>query len=367
MKGQWIGRTTGRQVGQIILNVDDIGSHFSGVAITLPDDANFPLSASFFDTKDKSPDFNFIASVKPIDPRNSLICEWKDIQNLYPEGMSHANYANVSGHFEENDIHLQAETDNRVTVQSHIIRKTFSDYSDLLGEKKTWDEYKSYAATLSRKEYLYRGQEKPWKLRTSFHRHGRYNLFRFQAQDIPKLHRRLTARTKHVFNLLIPDENGAFLNLAQNHGYPTPLLDWTYSPYVAAFFAFRKIPKKSVDDTPVRIFIFDQEKWKSDWRQLPMLNTAGLHLSILEFLAIDNQRLIPQQAATTVTNIDDIEAYVAQSEEEKNYKYLWAIDIPSSERNKVLNELSYMGITAGSMFPGLDGACEELREKLFDE
>jgi hypothetical protein len=51
MKGQWIGRTTGSQIGQIILHVDDMGSHFSGVAFTLPDDVKFPLSASFFDTK----------------------------------------------------------------------------------------------------------------------------------------------------------------------------------------------------------------------------------------------------------------------------------------------------------------------------
>ena len=32
-----------------------------------------------------------------------------------------------------------------------------------------------------------------------------------------------------------------------------------------------------------------------------------------------------------------------------------------------MEELSFMGITAGSMFPGLDGACEELREKMFDK
>jgi hypothetical protein len=48
-------------------------------------------------------------------------------------------------------------------------------------------------------------------------------------------------------------------------------------------------------------------------------------------------------------------------------KYLSAIDIPWSERKKVISELSYMGITAGLMFPGLDDACEELGEKLFDE
>ena len=90
-------------------------------------------------------------------------------------------------------------------------------------------------------------------------------------------------------------------------------------------------------------------------------------MSILDFISIDNDRLIPQQAATTITNIDDIEYYVSQREDEMKSRCLWAIDIPSSERGKVITELSYIGITAGSLFLGLDGACEELREKLFDE
>jgi len=41
------------------------------------------------------------------------------------------------------------------------------------------------------------------------------------------------------------------------------------------------------------------------------------------------------------------------------------IDLPVKERTLVMNELGYMGITAGSLFPGLDGACEELRERFF--
>jgi hypothetical protein len=51
---------------------------------------------------------------------------------------------------------------------------------------------------------------------------------------------------------------------------------------------------------------------------------------------------------------------------ESHAVYLSAYDLPIIERNRVMSELSYMGITAGSLFPGLDGACEELRERNFD-
>jgi len=82
-------------------------------------------------------------------------------------------------------------------------------------------------------------------------------------------------------------------------------------------------------------------------------------------MAIENERMIPQQAASTVTNIDDIESYI-RSKETDTKKYLWAIDLPVRERRNVVRDLRYMGITAGSLFPGLDGACEELTERNFE-
>lgn len=83
-------------------------------------------------------------------------------------------------------------------------------------------------------------------------------------------------------------------------------------------------------------------------------------------MSIENERMIPQQAATTVTSLDDIESYIRAKEEIKNKTYLSAIDLPVNERREVVRELRFMGITAGSLFPGLDGACEELAERNFE-
>jgi hypothetical protein len=88
-------------------------------------------------------------------------------------------------------------------------------------------------------------------------------------------------------------------------------------------------------------------------------------LTVREFIAIENERMIPQQAASTVTSIDDIEAFI-RLRETATTKYLQAIDLPVRERTLVVHELGDMGITAGALFPGLDGACEELAERNFN-
>jgi FRG domain len=206
------------------------------------------------------------------------------------------------------------------------------------------------------------------RLRTGFHRTGRADLIRFLTQDIPTLHRHLSQRTAHIFNLTIADENGAFFNLVQHHGYPTPLLDWTYSPYVGAFFAYQKVQnseaRKATDNDKVRIFMFDQREWRGAYIQLPKVTSCPPHFSIQEFISIENERLIPQQSISSITNIDDIETYI-RSKETPERRYLHVIDLPLSERPHVMRELSTMGITAGSLFPGLDGACEELKGTQF--
>lgn len=369
MNGQWIGKFTGQVDGDIVVNVDDRGSYYQGVAYLNSRDQMVPSFAALFRTRDKGASFDFRTdAIHPIDLDTGVPNLWEKVRPHYSAGTVVAMYAEVRGTVDRDTLTLSWVTDFGGSGTGSATRSKGDEPSDLVPLVKDWDTYKRYITGLVGKQHVFRGQEKPWRLRTSFHRAGRFDLMRFINEDINTLHRHLCARTKHVFNLDIPKENGAFLNLVQHHGYPTPLLDWTYSPYVAAYFAYRKISHRMAacakPDDKVRIFVFDQQRWREGVKQLVMLATSRLHLSNGEFLAIDNERMIPQQAVSTVTNAHDIEGYV-RSMESEGRTYLWAVDLPVGERDKVIEDLRIMGITAGSLFPGLDGACEALRDRNF--
>jgi hypothetical protein len=370
MNGQWIGTYDGSSRGMIIVNVDEQQENYQGVAYLLENDRTIPSSAVLFRTPNKDQQFRLAADlILAIDPTRGSTELWEKVKQHFGDNVSFSRQAEITGAWDKDSLTLSWVTDVGVQGNCVLPRSKADQPSELVAIEKDWSAYRQYVSDLKGCRYLFRGQNKQWRLRTSFHRRGRADLGRFLAEDLQTLHKHLSARTRHVFNLAIPDENGAFLNLIQHHGYPSPLLDWTYSPYVAAFFAYRGISNDEADsagpEEKVRIHVFDQARWRADWLQILFLVFPGPHISVGEFIAMENERMIPQQAASLVTNIDDIETYV-RSKESNGKKYLWAIDLPVNDRRNVVRDLTYMGITAGSLFPGLDGACEELTERNFE-
>lgn len=369
MKGQWVGEYIGSNNGLIIVNIDERPSCFEGVAFLNEESKSLPSTAVFFSTQNKDKKFQFhTGNIAPINPKTGITDLWENVRNFYGENVSIPENADVTGTWDEKELTLSWNTNIGTHGTCVLPCSKATQPSELIPTTSNWDGFRASVSKLKGRRFIFRGQSQPWRLRTSFHRAGRFNLNRFILEDIQILHKHLSARTKHVFNLDIPNENGAFYNLVQHHGYPTPLLDWTYSPYVAAFFAYRGISsEKAAASDPndkVRIYAFNQELWKNNFNQLVQLLPAGPHVSIGEFLAVENERMIPQQATSLMTNIDDIESYIT-SRQTNGTQYLNVIDLPVSDRDKVIQELDYMGITAGSLFPGLDGACEELKERNF--
>jgi len=370
LNGQWLGTYTGSSTGSILVNIDERLEQYQGTAVLIEDDKALPHSLVSFQTANKEARFEFRASpILALDQMTGKGLTLEELSQRLGKDKVFSKYADVSGTVDLESLSLSWKTDTGIEGSCVLPRSKADQPSELIPLQKNWGEFMEYVSGLKGCRYLFRGQNQPWRLRTSFHRSGRADLGRFLNEDVPALYKHLSARTKHVFNLNNPDENGAFFNLIQHHGYPTPLLDWTYSPYVATFFAYRRITNEKAAsagaDAKVRIHVFDQENWKKDLNQILFLVAPRLHVSIGEFLAIENERMIPQQAASTITNVDDIEAYI-RSVEENGKTYLWAIDLPVADRRQVVRDLGYMGITAGSLFPGLDGACEELTERNFE-
>lgn len=230
-----------------------------------------------------------------------------------------------------------------------------------------WESFKTFVGQsyLDQPQFIFRGQpDNRWKLRTTFHRSQRNDLIKYQTEDIPRLRHSVNAVSRFYYKDHDMEDFGALLSLAQHHGYPTPLLDWTFSPYIAAFFAFTDAANNTADKEATRIFAFNM----LDWPRLlspKILYDPLPSLTFHEFAAHNNARSTPQQSIASFSNVDDIETFIREAEKTKRIKHLTVIDIPISERRKALDELRLMGITAGSLFPGLDGVCCSLKDKYF--
>lgn len=234
----------------------------------------------------------------------------------------------------------------------------------------SWNDYKARtSADLdSDGAFIYRGQRlASWNLSSTVHRttivQSIQDLKSYVDFALPQVHEAIEGWTGHSWDLTNPMQLAEFLSFLQHNGFPTPLLDWTSSPYIAAYFAFEAVNHFSPQKENVAIFSFNQQAWTNTFKQTYDFVDFTPHVSVLRPRIVGNHKLAIQQGCFTWSNVANIEEHIRLNET-PGRKFLTKYELDVRERPKVMRELSLMGISAVQLMPSVEAVCKKALEDL---
>lgn len=229
-------------------------------------------------------------------------------------------------------------------------------------------------------KFAFRGQaDATWALRSS--------LLRSTTEDFPQLglvtiERRATeyfaARAANHLPLApdrAPTDWLAWWPLMQHYGAPTRLLDWTRSPYVAAYFAVENL-KSDADGAVYIVHVEEVNKatnkaMSEDLLDLQFINEGWEAIikkpHLIKFITPQRMtaRVAAQQGMYSICKsplLDHDEAISNVLAPEHRDDYFSRLIISGHSKRKFSQQLQYMNITASSLFPGMDGLGREIKE-----
>lgn len=243
-------------------------------------------------------------------------------------------------------------------------------------EARNWDEFKLRVGEMltgpdphifrpAYGRYVFRGQScSSWSLTSGFDRRNgglspaaarrKYELMMERFREVAP---RYGALGSSIFNERFSawDRLDArdYEALAQHHGLPTRLLDWTTSLYVGAFFAFSEAERCSTGMVSI---------WALDIART-LENFSPDHLEYVKDFYSENVRQLWQMGVFTSNKTPKLKLEQLFESDSGFYDAALAdqapllvrLDLPVSEAERVLDDLNMMRINSLTLFPGLDG------------
>jgi hypothetical protein len=243
-----------------------------------------------------------------------------------------------------------------------------------------WAEYKKFVDTLS-ENWAFRGQVNTrWPLLTAIERTDFIKLRKgIEAEFVAEFQR---GARNYLNKDELPEHLIEWLAMMQHHGAPTRLLDFTRSPFIAAFFAFEQCYVQHDISVAVWAINFNflknkallelESELSADIRENKNLinerlfekifyqNNRNLVFPVEPFKM--NRRYSLQQSIFVSTGNSN-ETFISQLNflGSELAKAVIKIELPSLLQKEVLRDLQRMNLNRASLFPDLDGYAASLR------
>lgn len=209
------------------------------------------------------------------------------------------------------------------------------------------------------RSYIFRGHSsKDWVLKPTLERLISETGHKYRVERDKHLNNfKMATRGRRGFIDNLSDKE--WWALGQHNGLATPLLDWTESPYVAAYFALSGRPSETTDYCIVYgistnfITITMNKGWDK--------KTFAGGLEVFRPRSNDNPRLVGQRGLFTISDSNTpINDWIQEHAEAQGFTKgaLLRIFIPTQARDHALRNLNLMNVNHLSLFPDLYGASK---------
>lgn len=215
----------------------------------------------------------------------------------------------------------------------------------------------------SRDNLLFRGQARAWPLVP------RLASVKLRDRNLAECERQMMARFKrwampHLD--VTPSTEWDWLALAQHHGMPTRLLDWSSNPLAALWFAVNR-PADGTDHAVVWGFSYHDSEVACSATQDPYDPAQG----IMVFQPrVVSARIAAQSGYFTVHPHSSeppavpgrwVQGFVPFEDDPRYSERLLKINVPASSFSLIRYHLDLLGVHAMALFPDLDGVCRHVR------
>jgi hypothetical protein len=239
---------------------------------------------------------------------------------------------------------------------------------------ESWEAFLEHITKPPYSNWAFRGErDERWPLYSSVSRYlQNFNVARPAWPEQEERILRIFKRKAHQFLDKPPavDDDFHWLALMQHHGAPTRLIDFTWSPYVAAFFALERTLGDGVvwALNPARI---DSSRAPQPARMDPRIG-GNFHRYFLKgnhrFIWMGepysmNRRLIAQSGTFAVPGVLDVPIEdMLNDADQENIMAKFVMTHPVREVG--MRELYRMNITYATLFPDLDGLAKSMGYEL---